>query len=197
VADHGQFGGWGAPCSHACQYALSRADKGLVVYGDNVLAYGLCIEHVADGPFLEWRGKDGRVYGHMSELAYCNPTGVMNNPVIHVADSASDFITRVAAIYTFDFGCGTNKAAPCIKVDNATSHVDPPGYINVPCTTPVCGAYTCTERNPGKCSDHVHAVQAQGKSCADSAAQVIKECKECEGGGGDGGCASCTNAVCV
>jgi hypothetical protein len=101
VADHGRFGGWGGACGHQCQFELVGAKGGVRVFGDDVACYGLCIEHFRAGPYLEWHGLRGSVYGYMSEVAYWFPEPTMG-PVILVAEEArASFVIKKIGIYTF------------------------------------------------------------------------------------------------
>jgi len=49
--------------------------NGLVVYGDNVTAYGLAVEHTMRG-LLTWHGEGGQIFFFQSELPYHDPTFV-------------------------------------------------------------------------------------------------------------------------
>jgi len=135
VADHGVFGGWGGSCSHICQYRVAAATSGLVVSGARVFCYGLCVEHFHAGPYLDWNGADGAVFGYMSELSYYYPGAgnLMPNPVIVVGPDASNFRLVVSALYAFNFGVGMTQADPCIRVQNKTATVSSPGTIGSPC----------------------------------------------------------------
>jgi predicted heme/steroid binding protein len=44
-------------------------DTGLQVNGDNVIGYGLAVEHTL-GNLLEWNGDNGKTYFYQSELPY-------------------------------------------------------------------------------------------------------------------------------
>jgi hypothetical protein len=46
-----------------------RADHALIVYGDNVIAYGLFAEHTLNDMVI-WFGEGGRVYFYQSEFPY-------------------------------------------------------------------------------------------------------------------------------
>ena len=58
-ADHGDGVGW----------KLNTAENGLVVNGDNVIMYGLMVEHFQEYDVL-WRGENGRTYFLQNEKCY-------------------------------------------------------------------------------------------------------------------------------
>ncbi len=62
-ADHGNGVGW----------SKNRSANGLVVNGDNVIAYGLFNEHFQEYQTL-WNGNNGKVYFYQSEMPYDPPT---------------------------------------------------------------------------------------------------------------------------
>ena len=127
VADHGKFGGWSSPCDHQCQYYLVGCKSGLIVYGDSVTCYGLNVEHMNEGPFMEWHGKNGTVYGYTTELPYWYHEDLMQQPVIYVAPSVRDsFTIKKIGIYLFNSAKQVKK--PC------TDPYYPYKYINTqPC----------------------------------------------------------------
>jgi len=61
-ADHGSGVGW----------SLNTNENGLVVNGDNVIAYGLFVEHEQQFQVL-WNGNGGRTYFYQSEIPYDPP----------------------------------------------------------------------------------------------------------------------------
>ena len=61
-ADHGSGVGW----------SLNTNENGLVVNGDNVIAYGLFVEHEQQFQVL-WNGNGGRTYYYQSEIPYDPP----------------------------------------------------------------------------------------------------------------------------
>ena len=61
-ADHGAGVGW----------TSNLSDNGLVVNGDNVIAYGLFVEHHQQFQVL-WNGNHGRTYFYQSEIPYDPP----------------------------------------------------------------------------------------------------------------------------
>lgn len=61
-ADHGSGVGW----------SENTAAQGLVVNGDNVIIYGLFVEHYQEFQVV-WNGEDGQVYFYQSELPYDPP----------------------------------------------------------------------------------------------------------------------------
>jgi hypothetical protein len=61
-ADHGQQVGW----------ALNKSDYGLAVNGDNVIAYGMFVEHFQKYDIL-WAGEFGRLYFLQNEKCYDPP----------------------------------------------------------------------------------------------------------------------------
>ena len=58
-ADHGDGVGW----------KLNTAENGLVVNGDNVIMYGLMVEHFQEYDII-WRGENGRTYFLQNEKCY-------------------------------------------------------------------------------------------------------------------------------
>jgi hypothetical protein len=62
-ADHGRGVGWDS----------NRNANGLVVNGDDVTLYGLCVEHCQQYQTL-WNGNGGRVYFYQSEMPYDPPS---------------------------------------------------------------------------------------------------------------------------
>ena len=61
-ADHGKGVGW----------TVNPSDNGLVVNGENVMAYGLFVEHHERFQVL-WKGEGGRTYFYQSEIPYDPP----------------------------------------------------------------------------------------------------------------------------
>ncbi len=48
---------------------MNPVATGIQVNGDNVIAYGLAVEHTL-GNMVEWNGNQGRVYFYQSEYPY-------------------------------------------------------------------------------------------------------------------------------
>ena len=64
-ADHGAGASWEG----------AKNKNGLIVNGDNVIYYGLAVEHTQEYQVL-WNGNGGRVYFYQSEMPYDVPAGV-------------------------------------------------------------------------------------------------------------------------
>jgi hypothetical protein len=82
-ADHGQGVGWD----------VNRADTGVVVNGDNVIAYGMFVEHYQKYQLI-WNGENGRTIFFQNEMPYDPPSqeawshdGVNGFAAYKVADS--------------------------------------------------------------------------------------------------------------
>jgi hypothetical protein len=115
-ADHGDSVGWD-----------SNKDKnGLVVNGNNVIFYGLAVEHTEEYQTL-WNGNAGRLYFYQSEMPYDVPSqdlwqhrGVNGYASYKVADSVTAHEAWGVGIY-----CLFQKA-PIIS-DNAVETPSAPG----------------------------------------------------------------------
>jgi len=86
-ADHGAGVGW----------TSNTADTGVVVNGDNVIAYGLFVEHYQKYQVI-WNGENGRIIMFQNEMPYDPPTqaawshdGIKGWAAIKVADSVQTF----------------------------------------------------------------------------------------------------------
>ena len=88
-ADHGNGVGW----------TVNRADTGVVVNGDNVIAYGLFVEHYQKFNVI-WNGENGRTIMFQNELPYDPPSQ---------ADWSHDGINGFAAYKVAD-GVKTHEA---------------------------------------------------------------------------------------
>ncbi|CAJ1456355.1 unnamed protein product [Effrenium voratum] len=53
-----------------------HSQHGITVNGNNVIAYGVAVEHIVDGHMLQWNGESGQLYFFQAELPYHN-----RNPV--------------------------------------------------------------------------------------------------------------------
>jgi len=86
-ADHGAGVGW----------TSNTSDTGVVVNGDNVIAYGLFVEHYQKHQVV-WNGENGRIVMFQNEMPYDPPTqaawshdGIKGWAAIKVADSVQTF----------------------------------------------------------------------------------------------------------
>ena len=131
-ADHGVPGYGGAKEI----YDSVQPSKGIQVNGGNCYFYGLCIEHMNDGPFFEVNGANCSVYGYMSELTYY----LINNytqPIIHIGKNASNFSLVGWNFYTFTMHTPMPATSCCVYDETGNAHLpnDSPGKINDnPCT---------------------------------------------------------------
>ena len=144
VADHGNFGGWdtgSTGCGHECQYRLAAADICLKVYGNHVYCYGLCVEHFHAGPYVDWYGTDGKVYGFMAELSYFLPgNAVQKHPVVEVHTEAKRFELVTNAIYSFKFGKKLPQADPCMQLNASGARVSKPTGVDKQACITACSS---------------------------------------------------------
>jgi len=99
-ADHGiTTSTWG--------WTVNTADTGLVVNGDNVIIYGLAVEHFQKYQTI-WKGNGGRVYFYQSEIPYDVPNQAawMNGTEkgyasYKVADSVTSHTAYGVGVYCF------------------------------------------------------------------------------------------------
>ena len=97
-ADHGNGVGWTA----------NTADSGLVVNGDDVIAYGLFVEHFQKTEVL-WNGNRGTViffqnempYDPPSQAAWTQPDGTLGYPALKVSDTVTRFSGFGMGSYSF------------------------------------------------------------------------------------------------
>jgi hypothetical protein len=97
-ADHGNGVGWTA----------NTADTGVIVNGDNVMAYGLFVEHYQKNETI-WNGNGGRVVFFQNEMPYDPPSqeawqeapGVPGWPAFKVADTVTSFSGYGMGSYSF------------------------------------------------------------------------------------------------
>ncbi|MDX8033322.1 discoidin domain-containing protein [Lentzea sp. BCCO 10_0856] len=107
-ADHGEGVSWTA----------NPGQNGVVVNGDNVIAYGLFVEHYQQHNVI-WNGNGGRTYMFQNELPYDPPNQAawMNGSkrgwaAYKVADSVTTHEAHGVGVYAF------NQADPSIVTDN-------------------------------------------------------------------------------
>jgi hypothetical protein len=143
-ADHGVLG----CCGQRAVYDGVRPSRGIQVNGQNCIFYGLCIEHMNEGPFFEVNGPNCSVYGYMSELTYYLEKQY-SEPIIRIGQYASNFYLTGWNFYTFSMGPKggvTTPVVPCcvlVESDDARLPSDAPGKINVdPCSKQ---KVTCTQ----------------------------------------------------
>ena len=115
-ADHGAGSAWDA----------NKSTNGLIVNGNNVIYYGLFVEHFQEDQTL-WNGDNGRVYFYQCEMPYDPPTQtawqhgtVKGWPGYKVADSVKNHQAWGLGIY-----CVFNHDA--IYSDNAVEAPKVPG----------------------------------------------------------------------
>ena len=117
-ADHGAGSGWDA----------NKSTNGLIVNGNNVIYYGLFVEHFQEDQTL-WNGDNGRVYFYQCEMPYDPPTQtawqhgtVKGWPGYKVADSVKSHEAWGLGIYcVFDHDA--------IYSDNAVEAPKAPGVL--------------------------------------------------------------------
>jgi hypothetical protein len=116
-ADHGEGVSWTA----------NPGQNGVVVNGDNVIAYGLFVEHYQQHNLI-WNGNGGRVYLYQNELPYDPPNQAawMNGSKrgwagYKVADSVTTHQAFGVGVYCF------NQANPSVVTDNAFEAPNRPG----------------------------------------------------------------------
>jgi len=105
------------------------AKNGLTVNGENVIAYGLFVEHF-QGIQTLWNGEGGQVYFYQSEIPYDVPdqskwqqqNGENGYPSYKVADHVTSHIAKGLGVYCF-FRILTNK----VQLDNAIETPTGPG----------------------------------------------------------------------
>ncbi|WP_374945875.1 discoidin domain-containing protein [Agreia sp.] len=115
--DHGEGIGWD----------VNTADRGLVVNGDDVTAYGLFVEHFQQHNTV-WNGERGRTVFYQSELAYDPPNQAawMNGDTLgwasyKVGDSVTQHQAWGLGAYSF------NEADPSIVTESGFEAPDVPG----------------------------------------------------------------------
>jgi len=97
-ADHGNAGTYG--------WTVNTADSGLIVNGQNVIAYGLFVEHYQKTEVL-WNGNGGRTYFLQNEQPYDPPSNAawrtdgVGYPAYKVADSVSTHEAWAMGSYAF------------------------------------------------------------------------------------------------
>ncbi|MFA0964432.1 adenylyl cyclase [Roseivirga sp. BDSF3-8] len=110
-ADHGEGVGWD----------INRSDNGLVVNGDDVIAYGLFCEHFQQYQTL-WSGEGGKVYFFQCEMPYDPPTieswghnGIHGYAAYKVADSVQTHQAYGVGIYNvfYDAHVIVDQAIEC------------------------------------------------------------------------------------
>jgi len=97
-ADHGAGVGW----------TVNMGDTGIVVNGENVIAYGLFVEHYQKTQVI-WNGNGGAVVFFQNEMPYDPPSqsawmeapGVDGYPAFKVADAVSNFHAYGMGSYSF------------------------------------------------------------------------------------------------
>jgi hypothetical protein len=89
-ADHGAGAGWNG----------AKNKNGLVVNGDNVIYYGLAVEHTQEYQVL-WNGNGGRVYFYQSEMPYDVPAGVKGWASYKVGDGVKTHEAWGVGIYCY------------------------------------------------------------------------------------------------
>jgi hypothetical protein len=117
-ADHGAGSGWDA----------NKSTNGLIVNGNNVIYYGLFVEHFQEDQTL-WNGENGRTYFYQCEMPYDPPTqsawqhgSVKGWPGYKVADSVKTHEAWGLGIYcVFDHDA--------IYSDNAVEAPKSPGVL--------------------------------------------------------------------
>jgi hypothetical protein len=103
-ADHGNGVGW----------TVNTADTGVIVNGDDVIAYGLFVEHYQKNEVL-WNGDSGRVIFFQNEMPYDPPSqaawmrarGILGFPAFKVARKVESFSGYGMGSYSF-FNQGQN-----------------------------------------------------------------------------------------
>jgi hypothetical protein len=89
-ADHGAGHGWNE----------AKNKNGLVVNGDDVIYYGLAVEHTQEYQTL-WNGNGGRVYFYQSEMPYDVPPGVKGYASYKLGDSVTTHEAWGVGIYCY------------------------------------------------------------------------------------------------
>lgn len=120
-ADHGSGVGWE---ENSCR-------NGLVVYGDDVVAYGLFCEHFQEYQTL-WYGERGKTYFYQSELPYDPPdqeswksSGTMGYSSYKVVHGVKDHMAFGLGIYAF-LGI-KNNTDKNVHLENAVETPEEPG----------------------------------------------------------------------
>jgi hypothetical protein len=104
-ADHGNGVGWD----------VNTADHGVIVNGDNVIAYGLFVEHYQKYQLI-WNGENGRTIMFQNEMPYDPPNQAawMNGDVLgYAAYKVADFVRNHEA-----WGLGSY----CVFTSDASIH---------------------------------------------------------------------------
>lgn len=118
---------WRADHGAGVSWTANPGQNGVVVNGDNVIAYGLFVEHYQQHN-LVWNGNGGRVYLYQNELPYDPPNQAawMNGSKrgwagYKVADSVTTHDAFGVGVYAF------NQADPSIVTDNGFEAPNRPG----------------------------------------------------------------------
>ena len=88
---------------HVTTYGECRCDVGLEVHGDNVIMYGLAVEHTYKD-MVQWYGRHGSVYFYQSELPYDVPGEVYNQSEVSgykVHNTAQYHTAKGAGVYSY------------------------------------------------------------------------------------------------
>ena len=120
-ADHGSGVGWN----------LNIAENGLVVNGDDVIIYGLFVEHFQEYDII-WRGENGRTYFLQNEKCYDpqNQNDWKSHEGTELGYSAYKVCNSVKNHYGVGFGSYDvfiNTGGASIFMDNAIEVPDTPG----------------------------------------------------------------------
>ena len=124
-ADHGTGVGW----------TDNTADTGLVVNGNNVLAYGLAVEHYQKNEVI-WNGQDGEDIFFQNEMPYDPPSQAawMSTPT---TDGYPAFVISPKVKTFTGWAMGSyNFFENGIPIESETAFLVP--------TTPGCSSTTCS-----------------------------------------------------
>ena len=84
---------------NTADFNYNVSTNGLIVNGDNVIMYGLAVEH-CQGDLVLWNGENGATYWFQSEIPYDLPMG-WNHYAYHVADNVKKHTGIGLGAYTF------------------------------------------------------------------------------------------------
>ena len=91
---------WRADHGNGASWTGAKNKNGLIVNGDNVIYYGLAVEHTQEYQTL-WNGNGGRVYFYQSEMPYDVPAGVKGWASYKVADTVTTHEAWGLGMYSY------------------------------------------------------------------------------------------------
>ena len=154
-ADHGDGVGWN----------LNTAENGLVVYGNDVIMYGLMVEHFQEYDIL-WKGENGKTYFLQNEKCYDpqNQNDWKSHEGTELGFSAYKVCNTVKNHYAVGLGSYDvfiNTGGASIFMDNAFEVPDTPGVrIENACIVEIANSdgpyvgfnHICNGIGPGICT---------------------------------------------